>query len=287
MTVGPGGGGGDGPPGGPRHPRDSEHPDGSQYPDEGEHPRHQHDTDPLPVLARRVVVPPPGPGAPRRAFGSRRSRARYGPPNEYSVYNDVQEALKDSVALDDEGDPIPSEMVGRYLFTNERFCGEWRRHWTFLWKEIVAIVAATFVLGYVAGTSGTGSMLAGVAGVAWAALALWVAWQVGDWYFDRFVLTSRRVMVVAGMVTRKVAMMPLARVTDMAYNQSPLGRMLGYGTFILESAGQEQALREINHLPDPRELYLLMVEEMYGPDPNPRRTRTRRDTTRDTTSGGD
>jgi hypothetical protein len=51
----------------------------------------------------------------------------------------------------------------------------------------------------------------------------------------------------------------------MKYEQSPLGRMLNYGTFVLESAGQEQALREIKHLPNPNELYLRVVEEMYEP----------------------
>jgi len=52
----------------------------------------------------------------------------------------------------------------------------------------------------------------------------------------------------------------------MKYEQSPLGRALNYGTFVLESAGQEQALREIKYLPNPNELYLRVVEEMYEPD---------------------
>ena len=60
-------------------------------------------------------------------------------------------------------------------------------------------------------------------------------------------------------------MMPLVRVTDMKYEQTPTGRALNYGTFVLESAGQEQALREIKNLPNPNELYLRVVEEMYEP----------------------
>jgi hypothetical protein len=61
-------------------------------------------------------------------------------------------------------------------------------------------------------------------------------------------------------------MMPLLRVTDMKYEQSPMGRLLSYGTFVLESAGQEQALRTVKHLPNPNELYLRIVEEMYEPE---------------------
>jgi membrane protein YdbS with pleckstrin-like domain len=191
--------------------------------------------------------------------------------------------LDESAEVIDDGEPVPSSMVFRYLFTTERFVGEWRRHWSFLWREATGIVVATFLLGYLAGVMGRSGLLVGTLTVVWGLVALWVAWRVGDWYFDRFVLTSRRVMVVSGMVSRKVAMMPLARVTDMAYNQSPVGRMLGYGSFILESAGQDQALREVHHLPHPRDLYLLMLDEMYGPDPRPRPERRRRDST----SGGD
>ncbi|MQA28152.1 MAG: hypothetical protein GEU94_22505, partial [Micromonosporaceae bacterium] len=42
--------------------------------------------------------------------------------------------------------------------------------------------------------------------------------------------------------------------------------MLNYGTFVMESAGQDQALREIKHLPNPNELYLRVCEEMYEPE---------------------
>jgi uncharacterized membrane protein YdbT with pleckstrin-like domain len=71
-----------------------------------------------------------------------------------------------------------------------------------------------------------------------------------------FTVTDKRMILVSGFVVRKVAMMPLARVTDMSFQRSALGRLLGYGEFIIESAGQEQALRTINFLPYPEQLYL-------------------------------
>jgi hypothetical protein len=42
----------------------------------------------------------------------------------------------------------------------------------------------------------------------------------------------------------------------MSFQRSSLGRLLGYGEFILESAGQDQALRVVDHLPYPEQLYL-------------------------------
>jgi membrane protein YdbS with pleckstrin-like domain len=165
--------------------------------------------------------------------------------------------------LEDE----PTTLVARYLFPTERYRGEWKRHWIHLSGPLGIGAGATLLLGYLAGflTKQNIDGLVTAAVLIWLAVIGWVAWRVFDWYFDRFILTNKRVMVVNGIVTRKVAMMPLLRVTDMKYEQSALGRMLNYGTFVLESAGQDQALREVKHLPNPNELYLRVVEEMYEP----------------------
>lgn len=165
--------------------------------------------------------------------------------------------------LEDE----PSALVARYLFPTERYRGEWRKHWIHLINHILVGALATLALGYLTGFLAKQDMpsLSVLAVVIYALVMGWVAWSVTDWYYDRFILTNKRVMVVRGIITRNVAMMPLLRVTDMKYEQSPLGRMLNYGTFVLESAGQDQALREVKHLPNPNELYLRVVEEMYEP----------------------
>jgi membrane protein YdbS with pleckstrin-like domain len=165
--------------------------------------------------------------------------------------------------LEDE----PTTLVSRYLFPTERYRGEWKRHWIHLSTPLLVGIGSTLLLGYLAGflTRQEVSGLVTAAVLIWLGVMGWVGWKVADWYFDRFILTNKRVMVVNGIVTRKVAMMPLLRVTDMKYEQSALGRMLSYGTFVLESAGQDQALREVKHLPNPNELYLRVVEEMYEP----------------------
>ena len=165
--------------------------------------------------------------------------------------------------LEDE----PTALVARYLFPTERYRGEWKRHWIHLTTPLLIGIAATFVLGYLSGFLAGQNVgaLTSVAVIVWFGVMGYVGWRVADWYYDRFILTNKRVMVVNGIITRQVAMMPLQRVTDMKYEQSPLGRTLNYGTFVLESAGQEQALREVKHLPNPNELYLRVVEEMYEP----------------------
>jgi hypothetical protein len=80
-------------------------------------------------------------------------------------------------------------------------------------------------------------------------------------------------MLNYGVFTRRVAMMPLMKVTDMSYNRSVLGRLVGYGEFVLESAGQEQALRTVSYLPRPDALYEEICMEIFGtsapPPPSP------------------
>jgi membrane protein YdbS with pleckstrin-like domain len=208
--------------------------------------------------------------------------AGYSPSAGYGTdgYTDEYEAPvfteEELSGLDDSGGPRrvlpledePTTLVARYLFPTERYRGEWKRHWIHLAGSLAIAAGATVLLGYLAGylarVNVNGLVTAAV--LIWLAVIGWVAWRVFDWYFDRFILTNKRVMVVSGIFTRNVAMMPLLRVTDMKYVQSPLGRLLSYGNFELESAGQDQALRNIKNLPNPNELYLRIVEEMYEPE---------------------
>jgi membrane protein YdbS with pleckstrin-like domain len=162
----------------------------------------------------------------------------------------------------------PSDLVRRYLYPTEKFRGEWRRHWIHLVRRMTIGILATFVLGYLAGLFAKWNLPEAltVLVIVWVIVISWVLWDVVEWYFDRFILTNKRIMLIEGIISRRVAMMPLARVTDMKYTQSPMGRVLNYGTFEIESAGQDQALRNVENLPNPTNLYLEVVEEMYEPE---------------------
>ncbi|MBY8871598.1 PH domain-containing protein [Micromonospora sp. PLK6-60] len=257
-------------------------------PDDPDRERRERDTEPIP-RHRPDDGPGYGSGAGLSDGASFSDDVGYGPgpgyagegrtwardPDEPPVISEEELA---GLRVDASGMPLgprrvlpledePSSLVARYLFPTERYRGEWKRHWIHLTTPILIGIGATFVLGYLSGFLAGQDVgaLTTVAVLLWFAVMGWVAWRVADWWYDRFILTNKRVMVVNGIVTRRVAMMPLVRVTDMKYEQSPTGRALNYGTFVLESAGQEQALREVKNLPNPNELYLRVVEEMYEP----------------------
>jgi len=147
--------------------------------------------------------------------------------------------------------------VNKYLLPHEHQVITVRKHPAVLIGPI-AIALAGLLIALVLGTtvlmhSHNGIIVLVLAVVA---LLLYLGFRTWEWSEDYFVVTSDRMLQASGVFTRKIAMMPLVKVTDMSFKRSTLGRMLGFGQFILESAGQDQALRTIDHVPYPEQLYL-------------------------------
>ncbi|SFM94880.1 PH domain-containing protein [Pseudonocardia ammonioxydans] len=84
------------------------------------------------------------------------------------------------------------------------------------------------------------------------------------WWIERIVITDKRVMIAQGIITHNVGMMPLGKVTDLTFRRTLSGRLLGYGTMVVESAGQIQALNEIDYMPRPEEIYEALSELVFG-----------------------
>lgn len=96
------------------------------------------------------------------------------------------------------------------------------------------------------------------------------AYALLAWRRDWFVATDKRLLLFYGLLTRRVAMMPLSKVTDMSYSRSLPGRLLGFGRFVMESAGHDQALREVNWVPRPDEHYRAICAEIFAAEERPR-----------------
>lgn len=160
----------------------------------------------------------------------------------------------------------PSILVARYLFPTERYRGEWKRHWVHPAKAwLVATVYAGLGIAAVVLRIQARYHFWFIAGI----VTLYIGWSLLralNWYMTRFVVSNKRLMSVEGVIRRRVGMIPLIRVTDMRYEQSAMARLLNYGTFRLESASRRNAMRVIKDLPNPNELYLRIVEEMYEPE---------------------
>jgi hypothetical protein len=100
--------------------------------------------------------------------------------------------------------------------------------------------------------------------LAFFALLVRLGWKWIEWTHSLYFFTSYRIIYIHGIVTRKIAMLPISKVTDMRYDKTPGGQLLHYGLFIIESAGQEQALRELNFVPDPDQTYKQIQDWLFG-----------------------
>ena len=129
-----------------------------------------------------------------------------------------------------------------------------------------AVAGLAITLALDSSLPSTLSLVTNVLWWVWFALVGRAIWKVLERRHDWFVATDKRLILTYGLITQKVAMMPLTKVTDMSYNRSPLGRALGYGTFVMESAGQDQALHTVGWVADPDHTYRVICAEIFGVD---------------------
>ena len=153
-------------------------------------------------------------------------------------------------------DTVPAS-VNRYLLPHERQVISVHQHPAVLIGPIFWVLLGLAIAGWLSNSVAHGnSTFILVIWILWAILLLRLVWKILEWSLTYFVITSQRLLLAQGFIIRRVDMMPLAKVTDMSFNRSPTGQLLGFGEFVVESAGQDQALRNINHLPYPEQLYL-------------------------------
>ncbi|MHA6798575.1 PH domain-containing protein [Bounagaea algeriensis] len=152
-----------------------------------------------------------------------------------------------------------------YLLDTERRVIRVRRHWACLvWDlfEAVGLLIGLVMVSYLVPPTANAVM-----NVLWylgLVVLLRFAYQVLDWYVERIVVTDKRFLLTSGIFTTNVAMMPVTKVTDLSFHRSVPGRLLGYGTLIVESAGQIQALNRVGYVPNPDEVEDAISRLVFG-----------------------
>jgi hypothetical protein len=160
---------------------------------------------------------------------------------------------------------ITEPDIRRHLLRDEGevIVDEVRRHWVaYVRPAVEGLVALALVL----------SLPLVHADLAWFPFVLALALVLhGSWSWlqnrvDRFVITNMRVFRVHGVLSREQATMPLSRILDITVAKPLIGRILGYGHFVFESAAQEQGLRDIRFVgrPDERDLAIQRVVQRSG-----------------------
>jgi membrane protein YdbS with pleckstrin-like domain len=156
---------------------------------------------------------------------------------------------------------VPTETVPatvyKHLLPHERAAISVRFHPAVLIRPVAEVLGGLALAGLLSATiARDDGVVMLVIWLLWLVLVVRLLIKIWEYLENYFVVTSQRLLLATGILTRTVNMMPLGKVTDMSFRRSTMGRLLGYGEFIVESAGQDQALRRVDHLPYPEQLYL-------------------------------
>ncbi|HZC41449.1 MAG TPA: PH domain-containing protein [Streptosporangiaceae bacterium] len=159
--------------------------------------------------------------------------------------------------------------VGEYLMPTEGIVVSVRMHPLAIVRQLLLILAGLVVAILLTSVHGVTTLIRDIVWILFLALGAWQGWKVLGWWFRYFVITENRMMLVEGIIDKSIGMMPLQKVTDMRLEQSVTGRVFGYAEFVVESAGQEQALSSVPFLPYPTALYQEVLRLIFPSDSPP------------------
>ncbi|MET0468569.1 MAG: PH domain-containing protein [Aeromicrobium sp.] len=162
-------------------------------------------------------------------------------------------------------DRLPEQDVDRHLLADE---GETvvdlvRHHYIVFVRAVAQVFVAllALVMAFVGPIS-----LGWLFILAFLGLGLHALYLTARERRDIFVITNMRVFRMSGVFSVRIATMPITRILDITVEKPLLGRMIGYGHFIFESAAQAQGLRHIRFIgdPDARDLTIQRVIQRSG-----------------------
>ena len=163
----------------------------------------------------------------------------------------------------------------RSLAVGEESVAVLHPHWKTLVRPVLLafVIVAVLLAGEVlipAGKAAAIERLA-LAVVAIVLLMWWLMLPILAWRTTVYQVTTRRMRLRDGILTRNGRDNPLSRITDVSFRKGVLDRLLGCGTLVVESAGEhgELALTEIPRVERVSALLFQLVEDERLRDDRP------------------
>jgi uncharacterized membrane protein YdbT with pleckstrin-like domain len=157
-------------------------------------------------------------------------------------------------------------MVGAAgLSEGEQLVLRLHQHWkTILGPVLVlALIIAAVLAVLLFGTGLVPVARVGVGAVALALAIVFVAVPLLRWWTTSYELTTRRLRLRAGIITRRGRDFPLSRISDVSFAQGLLDRILGCGRLVVESPGEhgQLVLTEIPRVQQVQATLFQLVED--------------------------
>lgn len=154
------------------------------------------------------------------------------------------------------------------LSDNERVVIHKHPHWKMLVVPVLVLLVTVAVCAYVASLVADQSWHL----IAWIVLAvlgvvvaIWfVIVPLIRWRTTHFVITTQRVLVREGVLSRSGIDIPLTRVNSVQFRHTFFQRLLGCGTLVIESASDEPL--EFDDIPQVERVHSMLYRELHDDD---------------------
>ena len=147
----------------------------------------------------------------------------------------------------------------KLLTDGESIVVDTRTHPKALILPLVVLVLTMAVATYLDRQTSNGVLGLVVWIVAVLVLLWWVLRPFLDWLTATYTITTKRLITREGLVSRQGHDIPLARISDVAYDQGILDRMLGCGTLVVSDASTHGSVR-LHDIPDVEQVQRRLTE---------------------------
>lgn len=162
--------------------------------------------------------------------------------------------------------PYPDDL----LRGDERVVVHKHPHWKVLVLPVLAFLIivgfGSYAAGWLAGQSWRFYGWIGLAVLGGIGVLSLTVTPLLRWRTTHFVLTTRRVLVREGILSRSGIDIPINRINSVQFRHSFIDRILGCGTLIVESASDEPL--EFDDIPQVERVHSLLYYEL-NPGPAP------------------
>ena len=137
-------------------------------------------------------------------------------------------------------------------------------HWKMLVVPVLVLLLVVGVGSFVAALVSAqtwapwawlGLGVLGLGLVGWLTLVPVIRWRT-----THFVVTTRRVLVREGVLSRQGIDIPMSRINSVQFRHTLLERVLGCGTLVIESASDEPL--EFDDVPSVERVHALLYQEV-------------------------
>jgi uncharacterized membrane protein YdbT with pleckstrin-like domain len=111
-------------------------------------------------------------------------------------------------------------------------------HWKKLVRPVLVFFLAAGTVGFASATVSHPDVRSGIAILAVLVVAAFSVWPLLRWASSHVILTTHRVLIRTGVLSRSGRDVPLGRINDVSFEHTLLERVLRCGTLTVESAGE-------------------------------------------------